>query len=99
MWTVKWWKDVAERVLRTYAASLAGLLTIAGTGDVIGYAQFIETWPLILWGSGVTAAYTLLMAIATHGVTGNGPSFTSVYKPDKSDTGEGVTDDRTNGAA
>lgn len=97
MWSKAWWKDVSERTIRTFAATFAGLMFVGSGEKVIGYTEFINSWGDILWGAGASAVMTLLMAIATHGVTGNGPSFTSVYKDKK--TGESDKDDRTDAAA
>lgn len=98
MWTVSWWKDVAERTVRTFAATLAGLLIVNGTP--VGLPDFLASWPDLLWTSGITALVTFLMALGTHAVTGNGPSFTSVYKDElKKQTGEEEKNDSTDAAA
>lgn len=74
--TWAWWKDVGERAIRTFAATLVGLLTVAGTD--IGLENV--NWVRMLSVSALSAVITVLMSISTHGITKNGPSFTSVYK-------------------
>lgn len=83
MWSLKWWKDVGERAIRTFAATLVSWLTVAGT--VLGLEDV--SWLRGLSVAGLSALVTVLMAISTHGVTGNGPSFTSVYKEKEKDSG------------
>lgn len=93
MWSWRWWRDVGERALRTCVAVLIPALGASEAGFSIVDANWIDALELSA-GAGIT---TILMAIATHGITGNGPSFTSVYK-DKP-TGESGKDDRTDAAA
>lgn len=95
MWTVKWWKDVAERSVRTFAATLVGWITVGGS--VVGFEDL--TWGRGLSIAGVSAIVAILTAIGTHTITGNGPSFTSVYKDDKKPSGEDVKNDRNDAAA
>jgi hypothetical protein len=78
MWSIKWWKDVGERAIRTFASSLLAWITVAG--NVNGFEDL--NWLRGLSLSGIATLMSLLMSIGTHGVTGNGPSFTSVYKED-----------------
>lgn len=85
MWRLVWWKDVSERGMRTFAATLVGWFTVAG--NVVGFEDVAWTRGLSI--SGMATLATVLMAIATHGVTGNGPSFTSVYKGKDKGNGNG----------
>lgn len=85
MWTVAWWKDVAERSVRTFAASLVGWVTVAGS--TVGFEDV--NWIRGLSISAIATLVTILLSISTHGVTGNGPSFTSVYKDKESKDGTG----------
>lgn len=76
MWTVAWWKDVAERAFRTGAATLLSWITVAGA--TVGFEDI--QWDRGLSVTGISVLATILFAISTHGLTRNGPSFTSVYK-------------------
>lgn len=95
MWSIKWWKDVGERSLRTFAASLVGWFGVAG--QVVGFEDL--TWSRGLSVAGLSAVTSVLMAIATHGVTGNGPSFSSVYKDPSKPSGEDEKNDSAKPAA
>lgn len=76
MWTWKWWQDVSERALRTFVAVIIPSLGASESG----FDLLAVDWLQAINISAGAALATVLMAIATHGVTGNGPSFTSVYK-------------------
>jgi hypothetical protein len=76
MWTVKWWKDVGERAVRTFAAALVGWISVAGV--TVGFEDL--NWLRGLSLAGIATLTTVLLSISTHGITGNGPSFQSVYK-------------------
>lgn len=76
MWRLAWWKDVAERAIAAAATSLLGWMTVAGF--VVGFEDL--TWPRGLSLAGVSALAEVLRSIGTHKITGNGPSFNSVYK-------------------
>jgi hypothetical protein len=75
MWNVKWWKDVAERAIRTFVAAFGAWLTVASTTNIDDIH-----WLRGLALSAIATLISVAGSIGTHGVTGNGPSFTSVYK-------------------
>jgi hypothetical protein len=71
LFTRKFWIATAERAIRSFAASLASLLTASGTG-------LLETsWAEKLSVAGMAALVSILLAIGggTFG-KGDGPSFT-----------------------
>jgi hypothetical protein len=71
LFTRKFWVATAERAIRSFAASLASLLTASGTG-------LLETsWAEKLSVAGMAALVSILLAIGggTFG-KGDGPSFT-----------------------
>jgi Putative lactococcus lactis phage r1t holin len=71
----KFWIATAERAIRSFAASLASLLTAAGTG-------ILDTsWSEKFSVAGMTTLVTVLLAIGggTFG-KGDGPSFTGGEK-------------------
>lgn len=82
MWSVKWWKDVGERAIRTFIAAFGAWLTVASTTVGIDDLNWLRGLAL----AGVATVITVAGSIGTHGVTGNGPSFTSVYKDDPDKT-------------
>lgn len=92
MWTIKWWKTVAELAIRSFASSLAAWLTVAGT--VVGVEDV--NWLRGLSLAGIATLVSVLFSISTHGVTGNGPTFTSVYKDTPTDS-DGVEQNIING--
>lgn len=70
LFTAKFWIATAERAIRSFAASLASLLTASGTG-------LLETsWAEKLSVAGMAALVSVLLAIGggTFG-KGDGPSF------------------------
>lgn len=93
MWSWAWWKDVSERAIRTAAQAALALLVVGDSALGLTDINWADVGSL----SGGAALASILMSIATHGVTGNGPSFNSVYK-DKS-SGEDGKNDRTDAAA
>jgi hypothetical protein len=76
--SVKWWKDVGERAIRTFASSLVSWILVAG--QVVGFEDL--NWLRGFSIAGLSTLVSILMSIGTHTVTGNGPSFASVYKDD-----------------
>lgn len=76
MWTVKWWKDVGERAIRTFIASFGAWLTVASSNVGIDQLNWLRGLAL----AGIATIISIAASIGTHSVTGNGPSFTSVYK-------------------
>lgn len=79
MWTWKWWRDVGERAIRTFASALGAWILVAG--DTVGFSDI--NWLHGFSLSGLATVASVLMSIGTHSVTGNGPSFTSVYKEER----------------
>lgn len=76
MWTLKWWKTVAELAIRSFTSSLAAWITVAG--NVVGFEDL--NWLRGLSLAGLATLISVLFSISAHGVTGNGPTFTSVDK-------------------
>jgi hypothetical protein len=71
VWTVEFWKAVAERAVWTFAQALLGILTIGATG------LLSTPWLPTLSAAGVAALVAVLKAITANYVTGNGPSLGS----------------------
>lgn len=89
MWSLKWWGDVGERAVRTAAQTAVALLV---TGDnALGLLDI--GWVELGSASGGAALVSILTSVATHSVTGNGPSFKSVNKE------SGKHNDGSNGTA
>jgi len=76
MWRWKWWLDVGERAIRAFASALGAWIFVAG--DSVGFEDL--NWLRGVSLAGVAALINILGSIGTHSVTGNGPSFASVYK-------------------
>lgn len=95
MWLVAWWRDVLERAIRTFAQAAIALLVV-GNG-ALGIADI--NWSDLGSLAGGAALVSVLTSIATHGFTGNGPSFTSVNKDTKSkNVGSEPNDEHRNAA-
>lgn len=62
MWTVEFWKDVAERAIKTFAQVAATFLVLGTTGvaDV--------DWVLVVSVAGVSALVSVLTSVASEGV-------------------------------
>jgi hypothetical protein len=70
MFTVKFWKDTAERTIRTFAQALLALI---GTNAV---AVTALDWPQMLAVSATAAVVAILTAIVATGVGDKGtPAF------------------------
>lgn len=76
MWSWKWWRDVGERALRTFAQAFVAAIVIGENGVDLLAIDWAQSASL----AGGAALVSVLTSIGTHTVTGNGPSFTSVYK-------------------
>jgi len=69
VWTVEFWRAVAERAIWTFAQTLLGVLTISATG-------LLDTsWVAALSTAGMAALLAVLKSITANYVTGNGPSL------------------------
>lgn len=68
LWTKAFWKDTAERVIRTFAAALAPMLI---GGQLVGF-----DWVTALSLAGATALATLLLAVGTPAKTAPTPEPT-----------------------
>lgn len=70
IWTASFWKAAGERAVKTFAQTLAALLTAAGTG-------ILDTdWQTSASVSGMAAVISLLTSIASDAFTdGTGPSL------------------------
>jgi hypothetical protein len=76
MWTIAFWKDAAERAIRTFAGALAAALTAAGTGLID------SDWAGSLSTAAMAAIISLLLSVAGNGVVRNGTaSFTNAVIP------------------
>lgn len=64
MHTIAFWKATVERVIRTFAQSLAAVLT-AGATDLLSVP-----WAAALGTAGLAAVLALLTAVATSGSGG-----------------------------
>ena len=72
MWTVTFWKAVAERALKTFAQAAGALLLAAGTG------LLDADWVGVVSGSGMAALLSVLTSIATAAMTDGSPSLGNV---------------------
>lgn len=70
IWSKTFWQAVIERMIRTFAYTLAGLLGGDGLG-LIGE----QHWYDHLSVAGMAALTSLLVAVGTNAVTGTGPSW------------------------
>lgn len=69
MFTKPWWAATIQRVVRSFAASLFGILTANGTG-------ILDTdWIGALSVAGMAAVVTFLLCIIGSQVGGAGPAF------------------------
>lgn len=61
MWSVKFWKDIIERVVATFCEALAGMLTVDGLGIIeVEWHECLSVAALIALASllkGVGASY------------------------------------------
>ena len=62
MWTTAFLRDLAERVVATFAQALAALLLAQGTG------LLDASWTVALSAAGMTALLSLLKGIAAAGI-------------------------------
>jgi hypothetical protein len=72
MWNSLFWKDVAERGVKTFAQAVLALLIIAPNTPVIGF-----DWPTILF-TGLTAA---VISVLTSIISAVGTSGTKTVSP------------------
>ncbi|MGW7085006.1 holin [Streptomyces sp. NPDC054871] len=73
MMTAGFWRATTERVVRTFAQSLAAVLTAGGT-DLLSVP-----WEAALGTAGLAAVLALLTAVATSGGT-EGPGLTETVR-------------------
>lgn len=88
MWSVAWWKDAGERAIRTAAQAAVALIVVGE--NALGIMDI--DWANLASLSGGAALVSILTSVATHGITGNGPSFAST--PKKNGSGEVNNDER-----
>jgi hypothetical protein len=72
MWDLAFWKATAQRVVRSFAASLVAFITAAQT-DVIS-----TDWENGFAVAGMAAVVTLLLSLAGGATNGSGPSFGAI---------------------
>lgn len=60
MWTRLFWKDTAERAIKTFAQALVALLTAAGLTTVLAV-----NWPLFLGTAALSALISVLTSIGS----------------------------------
>jgi hypothetical protein len=75
MWTVSFWKDAAERAIRTFAQVLAGFL-VAGTTGVLD-VDWVQAGSV----AAVATLASVLMSISSIGVADEGTA--SLVRSDK----------------
>jgi hypothetical protein len=75
MWSPAFWKDAAERAIRTMAQVLASMLIASGTGllDI--------DWPATLSTAGTATLLSLLTSIASETRTPNGTASLYTREP------------------
>lgn len=78
MWNSLFWKDVAERVIVTFAEALLALFLVAPTTSVITF-----DWPSALGVSATAALISFLKAIVANFATGNTVSPASLAPDDR----------------
>jgi hypothetical protein len=66
MWTTAFWKDAAERAIRTFAQALLAML---GT-DLVGITEL--DWPQLLAVGATAAVVSLLTSVVATGVGDKG---------------------------
>lgn len=69
MWTLIFWRAVAERAVWTFAQALLGILTVGATG------LLTTPWVPALSAAGMAALLSVLKSLAANYTTGNGPSL------------------------
>lgn len=69
MWTKLFWKDVAERSVKTFAQTLVALLLVAPQTPVIGF-----DWPTLLATAATSAVISVLTSIASGLATAKTPT-------------------------
>ncbi|WP_079125770.1 holin [Streptomyces sp. ERV7] len=76
MFTKAFWKATAERAIRTFAQSLAAVLTAGATN------LFDVDWKAALATAGLATLASVLMAIGSSGLGRPGPGLTETTAPD-----------------
>lgn len=66
VWEARFWKAVAERMIRQFAFTLAGMVTVGMAAD---------DWRLALEAASVATFLSLLASVVASGVGPAGPSF------------------------
>lgn len=80
MFTALFWKDTAERALKTFAQALLALLIVAPNTPVIGF-----DWPTLLFTAATSAVISVLTSLVGGAVTQNTPTVSpaSLAKDDR----------------
>ncbi|WP_298445913.1 holin [Gordonia sp. (in: high G+C Gram-positive bacteria)] len=63
MWTKRFWQDLADRAVRTFAQALLGVF-------VAGQTVMTISWPAVLATAGTAAAVSVITSIALPGPVG-----------------------------
>lgn len=71
MWTVLFWKAVAERAIKTFCQGAVALLV----GDGIGITEV--NWLSVLSVAGLAAIASVLTSVASAGATDGSPSLST----------------------
>lgn len=78
MWTKAFWKDTAERAIKSFAQ---GALAVVVGGSVT--SAFDVDWQLALGGGALMAIISVLTSVASGTVNnGDGPANPSLVKPE-----------------
>ena len=70
MWTTLFWKDAAERSIKTFAQTLVALLVTAGATTIVAI-----NWPVFLGTAATAALVSLLTSIGSAAGTSGTPTI------------------------